>query len=186
MKIIVAEHLGMCFGVRDAIGQAERLAAEAPLTILGQLVHNPAVREQLRAQGVKEQHSLPTDGSQRVMITAHGVSDARRAQLQQRGLDVADGTCPLVKHAHTQLRQLVASGYSPVVIGLPNHVEVRGLTEDFAEAVIVNDFADIARLPRVPRFGIISQTTQPIGRVHTLVEAIRHARRRMMRTTRSH
>ena len=42
----------MCFGVRDAIAQAEQLAEQAPLTILGELVHNPIVRERLRAQGV--------------------------------------------------------------------------------------------------------------------------------------
>ena len=54
MKIVLAEHFGMCFGVRDAIAQAEELAKQAPLTILGELVHNPIVRERLRAQGVAE------------------------------------------------------------------------------------------------------------------------------------
>ena len=54
MKIILARHFGICFGVRDAIAQAERLARKAPLTILGELVHNPVVRERLRAQGVQE------------------------------------------------------------------------------------------------------------------------------------
>ncbi len=58
MKIILAEHYGMCFGVRDAIAEARSLAAEAPLTILGELVHNPSVREDLRARGVRES-SLP-------------------------------------------------------------------------------------------------------------------------------
>jgi len=48
MKVITAEHFGICFGVRDAIAQAQALAREAPLTILGELVHNPIVREQLR------------------------------------------------------------------------------------------------------------------------------------------
>ena len=52
MKILVAENFGICFGVRDAIAQAEQLAAEQPLTILGELVHNPIVRERLRNQGV--------------------------------------------------------------------------------------------------------------------------------------
>ena len=80
MRIILAEHFGMCFGVRDAITQAEELAREAPLTILGELVHNPLVREKLRAQGINE-GSLEESGSTsaRVMITAHGASDSRRA-----------------------------------------------------------------------------------------------------------
>ena len=55
MKIVLAENFGICFGVRDAIAQAEQLAAlEQPLTILGELVHNPIVRQRLRGQGVTE------------------------------------------------------------------------------------------------------------------------------------
>jgi 4-hydroxy-3-methylbut-2-en-1-yl diphosphate reductase len=175
MKILLAEHFGMCFGVRDAIAQAEALAAAGPLTILGELVHNPLVRERLRARGVRES-SL--DGAKvisgaEVMITAHGASDARREAWRGAGFKVADGTCPLVRHAHNQLRALVAAGYFPVVIGQPGHVEVRGLTEDFAGAAVIIEAADIARLPRANRLGIIAQTTQPIDRVRELVEGIR-------------
>ena len=83
MKIIVAEHFGICFGVRDAIAQAEALAREAPLTILGELVHNPIVREQLRAQGVREEASDDAPQTSRVMITAHGTSDKRREALRK-------------------------------------------------------------------------------------------------------
>ena len=97
MKIIVAEHFGMCFGVRDAIAKAEKLAAAGRLTILGELVHNPVVREQLRTLGIEEQSNAP---SGRVMITAHGISDAKRTELSRLGLEVADGTCPLVRNAH--------------------------------------------------------------------------------------
>jgi 4-hydroxy-3-methylbut-2-enyl diphosphate reductase len=163
----------MCFGVRDAIAQAEDLAQHAPLTILGELVHNPIVRERLRAQGVTEAW-LDQQGatSARVMITAHGASDAKRAMWRDRGFDVADGTCPLVRHAHEQLKRLVAAGYFPVVIGKPGHVEVRGLTEDFPGACVVNDASDILTLPRRDRYGVISQTTQPIDRVRALVAEI--------------
>ena len=166
---IVAQHFGICFGVRDAIAQAERSPAEAPLTILGELVHNPVVREQLRAQGVREAPSDYATQTPRVMITAHGTSDRRREALTKRGLVVADATCPLVRYAHEQLKRLAQAGYFPVVIGLPNHVEVRGLVGDFADAFVINDFADIRNLPARPRYGIISQTTQPIDRVRALV-----------------
>src|ERR1700680_1974466 len=105
MKILLAEHFGMCFGVRDAIAQAEKLAREGPLTILGELVHNPIVRERLHAQGIGEASPGETRStSARVMITAHGASDAKRTGLRAAGFDVADGTCPLVHHAHEQLR----------------------------------------------------------------------------------
>jgi 4-hydroxy-3-methylbut-2-enyl diphosphate reductase len=175
MKIIVAEHFGICFGVRDAIAQAETLAREAPLTILGELVHNPIVREQLRAQGVREATSDYATQTSRVMITAHGTSDRRREALTKRGLVVADATCPLVRYAHEQLKRLAQAGYFPVVIGLPNHVEVRDLVGDFADAFVINESADIRNLPARPRYGIISQTTQPIDRVRALVGEIARA-----------
>jgi 4-hydroxy-3-methylbut-2-enyl diphosphate reductase len=175
MKVIVAEHFGICFGVRDAIAQAKALARKAPLTILGELVHNPIVREQLRAQGVREEASDRAPQTSRVMITAHGTSDKHREALTKRGLVVADGTCPLVRHAHEQLKQLVHAGYFPVVIGLANHVEVRGLVGDFADAFVVSESADIRNLPARPRYGIISQTTQPIDRVRALVAEITRA-----------
>jgi 4-hydroxy-3-methylbut-2-en-1-yl diphosphate reductase len=173
MKIILAEHFGMCFGVRDAIAQAEELANQAPLTILGELVHNPIVRERLRAQGVVEgslDRQGPTSGQ--VMITAHGTSDAKRAAWREHGFDVVDGTCPLVRHAHEQLKRLVAAGYFPVVIGKVGHVEVRGLTEDFPEACVVDLPSGILNLPRRDRYGVVSQTTQPIDRVRALVAEI--------------
>lgn len=177
MKILLAEHFGMCFGVRDAIVQAEQLAAEAPLTILGELVHNPLVRERLRAQGVQESSlDAPLDGvSQRVMITAHGAADARRAAWRAAGFNVADGTCPLVRHAHEQLRHLVAAGFFPVVIGQQGHVEVEGLIGDFEEAVVLSSVQEVLRLPTRARYGVISQTTQPINFVRGIVAAIRQA-----------
>src|SRR5207245_8993992 len=151
----------------------EKLAQQAPLTILGELVHNPIVREQLRGQGVAE-GSLDQTGStsERVMITAHGASDTKRAVWRERGFHVLDGTCPLVRHAHEQVKRLVASGYFPVVVGKAGHVEVRGLTEDFPEACVVDGATDVLKLPRRDRYGVISQTTQPIDRVRALVAAI--------------
>jgi 4-hydroxy-3-methylbut-2-enyl diphosphate reductase len=175
MKVIVAEHFGICFGVRDAIAQAQALARKAPLTILGELVHNPIVREQLRAQGVREEPADDAPQTQRVMITAHGTSDKRREALSKRGLVVADGTCPLVRYAHEQLKRLVHAGYFPVVIGLANHVEVRGLVGDFFDVFVINESGDIQNLPARPRYGIISQTTQPIDRVRALVSEIARA-----------
>jgi len=173
MKIVLAEHFGMCFGVRDAIAQAVDLAERGPLTILGELVHNPIVRERLRAQGVAE-GSLDQSGatSGPVMITAHGASDAKRAAWREHGFQVVDGTCPLVRHAHDQLKRLVAAGYFPVVIGKVGHVEVRGLTEDFPEARVVDLPSDILKLPQRDRYGVISQTTQSIDRVRALVAEI--------------
>jgi 4-hydroxy-3-methylbut-2-enyl diphosphate reductase len=177
MIIKLAEHYGLCFGVRDAIAQAEHLAAQGPLTILGELVHNPLVRERLSRRGVREGslERIAESATRQVMITAHGASDTARAAWRAAGFGVADGTCPLVRHAHDELRTLAQLGFFPVVIGKRGHVEVRGLTGDFPEVFVLEDEADLAALPLRERYGVISQTTQPIEKVHALVEALRRA-----------
>lgn len=175
MKIILAEHYGLCFGVRDALLQAEQLAESGPLTILGELVHNPIVREKLAESGVHEGR-LENPGSAptaQVMITAHGASNLARQAWRRAGFGVADGTCPLVRHAHERLAALVQLGYFPIVIGTREHVEVRGLTGDFPEAQVLETSADLARLPLRLRYGVISQTTQPVTQVQELVEQLR-------------
>ncbi|MDR3402438.1 MAG: 4-hydroxy-3-methylbut-2-enyl diphosphate reductase [Chthoniobacter sp.] len=178
MKIQLAEHYGLCFGVRDAIAQAEELAGRGPLTILGELVHNPIVRERLMRRGVREGllHDAESARTPQVMITAHGASDKARAEWSAAGFGVADGTCPLVRQAHEKLRALVEQGYTPVVIGKRGHVEVEGLTGDFPGACIIESADDLRQLPHADRLGVISQTTQPSDKVLALVAAIREAR----------
>jgi 4-hydroxy-3-methylbut-2-enyl diphosphate reductase len=169
----------MCFGVRDALAEAEQLAGTGPLTVLGELVHNPVVRERLTGRGVREGRldDFASAATRQVMITAHGASDRDRNAWSAAGFHVADGTCPLVHRAHEQLRSLIAAGYFPVVIGKPGHVEVRGLTGDFPHAVVLEMARDVASLPtHVSQFGVISQTTQPIDHVRALVDCIRRAR----------
>jgi 4-hydroxy-3-methylbut-2-enyl diphosphate reductase len=176
MTIKLATHYGLCFGVRDAIAQAEHLAQHGPLTVLGELVHNPVVRERLHRAGIREGALDRPAATPQVMITAHGASDGMREAWRRSGAGVADGTCPLVRHAHDQLRLLVQLGYFPVVIGQPGHVEVNGLIGDFPEAVVVREESDFVKLPTGRRLGIIAQTTQTIDHVQTLVAGIRATR----------
>jgi len=178
MTIHLAEHYGICFGVRDALALAERIANDEPLTILGQLVHNPIARERLEDLGVKQGalDDVPGTAGHRVMITAHGASDAARARWRASGRAVEDATCPLVRHAHGQLRRLVQEGCFPVIIGKHGHVEVQGLAGDFPEAVILETEADIDGIPERPLYGVVAQTTQPIDRALRLVVALRARR----------
>ncbi|MGZ5569132.1 MAG: 4-hydroxy-3-methylbut-2-enyl diphosphate reductase [Limisphaerales bacterium] len=172
MKIIRATHLGMCFGVRDAIELAETKAQEQPLTILGDLVHNENVLADLRAQGIRIAQKLDQVKTPHVMITAHGASEKTIESVRAQGFNISEATCPLVHFAHRSVRQLVDQGYHPVIIGKRDHVEVRGMTEDLAAFDVVLDESDIQRLTERPRFGIASQTTQPIERVRHLVRCI--------------
>ncbi len=173
IRILRAAHLGMCFGVRDAIALALEQTQSEPVTVLGDLVHNETVLAKLRAQGVQVAHQIDAVTTPTVMITAHGASEKALDRVRERGLNVVEATCPLVHYAHSAVAQLVRAGYHPVIIGQRGHVEVRGLTEDLEAFDVVLTDEDVARLPEHPRLGIASQTTQPIDRVRRLVDLIR-------------
>jgi 4-hydroxy-3-methylbut-2-en-1-yl diphosphate reductase len=173
MKIIRAEYLGMCFGVRDAIALAVETAKREPLTVLGDLVHNKTVLDRLRAKGIQFEQRSAEAGTRSVMITAHGASERALNEARRRGLNVLEATCPLVHVAHRALAKLVSEGFHPIIIGKRDHVEMRGMTEDLDEFDVVLDEEDIAKLQGHLRLGVISQTTQPIEKVRRLVQLIR-------------
>jgi 4-hydroxy-3-methylbut-2-en-1-yl diphosphate reductase len=173
MKIIRAEHFGMCFGVRDAIALALDTAKKEPLTILGDLVHNETVLAELSARGIQIAQRPADAATHTVMVTAHGASERKLRETRSRGLHVLEATCPLVHVAHRSLTRLVREGFHPVIIGKRNHVEVRGLTEDLDEFDIVLGEDDITNLRERPRFGVMAQTTQPIDKVRQLVRSLR-------------
>lgn len=173
MTIIRAQHLGMCFGVRDAIALAKHSVLSQPLTILGELVHNEHVLADLRKAGIEIETNLDNVTTRRAMITAHGASEKMIQRARDKGLDLVQATCPLVHHAHRSLRKLVAEGYHPVIIGKGDHVEVRGMTEDLEAFDVVLNEREIELLPHHDKFGIVAQTTQPLARVQGLIQALR-------------
>jgi 4-hydroxy-3-methylbut-2-enyl diphosphate reductase len=161
----------MCFGVRDAIGLA--LAQTEPSTILGELVHNESILDDLRAHGIRSEVHLDAVVTPTVMVTAHGASERAITSIRERGLKVLEATCPLVRYAHRAILKLAQEGFHPVLIGDRQHVEVRGLTGDLGTFDVVLTQEDIARLSEHACFGIASQTTQPIDKVRKLVALIR-------------
>jgi 4-hydroxy-3-methylbut-2-enyl diphosphate reductase len=173
MQILRAAHLGMCFGVRDAIDLALEHASAGPLTILGDLVHNPTVLSALEAKGIVVAHDVAAVKTPTLMVTAHGTSDRTLALTRTLGLTVVEATCPLVHVAHRGVAALVRDGYHVVIIGRRDHVEVRGLTGDLDDFDVVLDDADVFALQEHPRIGIAAQTTQSIEKVRHLVALIR-------------
>jgi 4-hydroxy-3-methylbut-2-en-1-yl diphosphate reductase len=173
MRILRATHLGMCFGVRDAIALAVEHADAGPLTILGDLVHNPTVLTALGAKGIAVAQDLGQVNTSTVMVTAHGTSGRTLEQTRSLGLKVVEATCPLVHVAHRAVAALRHNGYHVVIVGQRDHVEVRGLTGDLDRFDVVLDDADVFALEEHPRLGIAAQTTQPLEKVRRLVDLIR-------------
>jgi 4-hydroxy-3-methylbut-2-enyl diphosphate reductase len=173
MRILRASHLGMCFGVRDAIALALEHAEAGPLTVLGELVHNPAVLGALEAKGIAVAHDVALVRTPTLMVTAHGTSQRTLTRTRALGLTVVEATCPLVNVAHRAVTALARDGYHVVIVGQRDHIEVRGLTGDLERFDVVLDDDDVLALEEHARLGVAAQTTQPVTRVRRLVDLIR-------------
>jgi 4-hydroxy-3-methylbut-2-enyl diphosphate reductase len=173
MRILKATHLGMCFGVRDAIALALEHADAGPLTILGDLVHNPTVLSALEARGIAVAQNAADVRTATLMVTAHGTSQRTLAETRALGLTVVEATCPLVHVAHRAVADFARAGYHVVIIGQHHHVEVRGLTGDLDRFDVVLEDEDVFALDAHSRFGVVAQTTQAVEKVRHLVDLMR-------------
>jgi 4-hydroxy-3-methylbut-2-enyl diphosphate reductase len=175
MRVIRAEALGMCFGVRDALAILDEVDVPDQVTIFGELVHNEVVLHGLESRGFHTQNekgrAMPETTD--VLITAHGISDATRSHLESAGKRLIDTTCPLVTRAHRAARLLAEQGYHVLVIGKAGHVEVRGLTEDLPSYDVIGSIDDVRTLPH-EKIGVLCQTTsteRDVARIRQAIEA---------------
>ena len=176
MKIIRADVLGMCFGVRDALQIIRHVDKPETVTIHGELVHNETVLEQLHESGFhmvaekkqSQRRELPV--TETVLITAHGISNLERQRLEGAAKKLIDTTCPLVVRAHDAAQKLQREGCHVLVIGRPGHVEVQGIVEDLTSFDVLQSPDEVKRYSS-RRLGIMCQTTTPAR----LVEAVRAA-----------
>ncbi len=177
MRVIKAKELGFCMGVRRAVDMMESAAGElGPITSLGSTVHNPQVVDTLRARGVEVIATLDAIDTRPVAITAHGVGPSVLRELQSRGANIVDTTCPIVTRAQQWAKKLTDEGFGLVVFGDPEHKEVRGII-DWASGKVttMRSAAELdAPLPAwMPsRIGVLSQTTETEGHFAHFVQTL--------------
>lgn len=174
MKVVVARHAGVCYGVERALKLAdEAAAAGGDVATLGPLIHNPQAVEALQEKGVGVAHSLDDVDGGTLVIRSHGVDPAVIAAAEAKGLTVIDATCPFVRAAHTCAADLAAQGYGVVIVGESDHPEVEGiLAHAGGDAIIVQHASDLpARLPG-RRIGVVVQTTQPPSALKEVVDVL--------------
>ena len=165
-------------GVRAAVEKASRtlsLSSGKAVYCLHELVHNEQVVADLKARGLRFVESLDEvpDGAT-VLFSAHGVALAVRAEAQRRELAVVDATCPFVARAHRAVRDFAARGVPVVVVGRPEHAEVRGVMGACDGARVVSTPEEVAALPFPDGpVGVVCQTTLSSGTVRTVLDALR-------------
>ncbi len=179
-RVVVADELGYCWGVRRALDIVqEAAAAGGPIAPIGDVIHNPQVVERLRARGVEGATSVAEAGDRgmrRVAITAHGMGPHLAGEAAAAGMELIDTTCPLVTKVQRLAQKLVRQGYFLVVYGDSYHPEVRGVIAwaGTSKAVAAKKVADLPwNAPRgtkqegavVPprKVAVVSQTTKNVA-----------------------
>lgn len=176
MKVLMAAKCGFCPGVRNAISTAEKILAQPdskkPVYCLGPIIHNKDEVERLRKGGVLTVDSIDQMDSGTVLIRSHGVAPSELERLTAQGFRIVDATCVLVKRLQQIVKQLEAEGYEVVIIGEKNHPEVQGVVGCVSDVVVVATEADLYRLPKNGRLGIVCQTTQSPEHLGRMLGAI--------------
>ena len=174
MRVLIAEHAGVCYGVERALRLAQE-AAEAGGTVrtLGPLIHNTQAVQALRERGVEVASSLDEVVDGTLIIRSHGVDPATIESATAKGLRVIDATCPFVSAAHECAAELVSEGYSLIIVGEADHPEVEGiLAHASGNAIVVESVEDLpGRLPS-KKVGLVVQTTQPLARLSSVVDSL--------------
>ncbi|HEY8145241.1 MAG TPA: 4-hydroxy-3-methylbut-2-enyl diphosphate reductase [Kofleriaceae bacterium] len=165
MKIKRAEKYGFCAGVRIADRKVKKFVqlGERDGHLLGQVVHNERVVEEMARLGVDTVHGMDQVPGGTIIFSAHGVPPSFHDQARSRGLNILDTTCPFVYDIHDEAHAALGEGAHLVFIGDPKHREVIGYTNDLdperyhvLTSVTEAEAVDWSRYPSVK---ILYQTT---------------------------
>ena len=173
MEIRKAKVQGFCFGVAITVKKAEEaIAQRSDVTTLGHVVHNPQTVATLEASGLRNAANVDEVESGALFVRAHGLPVDVFEKAQAKGLEIIDATCPMVTKIHVQAEKLKAEGYKIIVIGDPNHPEVKGTLSHVPGAWCIETVEDVAKLPRGSRMGVVVQSTYSRERFSDIVKAL--------------
>ncbi|MFD0773054.1 4-hydroxy-3-methylbut-2-enyl diphosphate reductase [Streptomonospora algeriensis] len=178
-RVLLAGPRSFCAGVERAIDIVEQALEQrgAPVYVRKQIVHNATVVDELAERGavfVEELDEVPDHAT--VVFSAHGVSPAVRQEAARRGLDVIDGTCPLVAKVHAEARRFAARGDAVVLVGHAGHEEVEGTLGEAPESMALVSTADDVReleLAEGRPVSYLTQTTLAVDETAEVVDVLR-------------
>ena len=178
-EVVLAEPRGFCAGVDRAIEIVERALTKfgAPIYVRHEIVHNTYVVNDLKAKGaifIEDLADVPPGAT--LVFSAHGVSQAVRADAAARGFSVFDATCPLVTKVHVEVAKLHKEGYDFIMIGHKGHPEVEGTMGQLNEGIyLVEDVDDVGRVQvaQSDKLAVVTQTTLSVDDAAEILNAVK-------------
>ncbi|MFI3250686.1 MAG: bifunctional 4-hydroxy-3-methylbut-2-enyl diphosphate reductase/30S ribosomal protein S1 [Eubacteriales bacterium] len=167
MKVEIAKYAGFCYGVERAVKLAQQTAQthDNPV-MLGPVIHNSDVIHWLEEQGMNMvDHPDQVQKGQTVVIRSHGEGESIHTQLEARGANIVNATCPNVTKIHNIVTQGEREGKQVVIVGTPDHPEVCAIVGWCKNAVVVEDwkilekYLTICEQNPLKPFVFVSQTT---------------------------
>ncbi len=180
MRVIVAKPRGFCAGVDRAIEIVEKALDMygPPIYVRHAIVHNKRVVDSLKEKGVvfvEELEEIKNE-NERVIFSAHGVSPKVWEEAKSRNLQSVDAVCPLVTKVHSEVRHYAEKGYTIVLIGHRNHVEVIGTSGEAPEQVVVVESIEEVKMLNVSnpdKIAYVTQTTLSVDDTRDIVGALK-------------
>jgi len=163
MKVILAGKAGFCMGVKRAMDIVASLAHDPDEAIYtdGPIIHNPQVIDILKKRNIKplEKNTDLTDKT--VIIRTHGITPARRKELNAQGSKLIDVTCPRVMRIQKTIERQVKKGDYIIIYGDKDHSEVKallGFTD--GKGIALDDIKELQKLPKHQKVTVVSQSTK--------------------------
>lgn len=188
MIVSIDTNSGFCFGVTRAIKTAESELQNGSLCCLGDIVHNGQEVARLEVLGLAtidydDLRTMPAHS--RVLLRAHGEPPSTYWIAKQRGIEIIDATCPVVKKLQDRIRACYEQHKNDeavppqiVIYGKPGHAEVIGLQgQTNNTAVVIESIDQLDRLDFTRSIYLFSQTTKSVEGFKALVEAIQQRQR---------
>ena len=163
MNILIAKHVGFCFGVERAISLVEEaLINNKKVYTYGPIIHNPIVVSNLENRGVKVVYDLNELNSGDVLIIrSHGIAKNLYCHLERKNIKIIDATCPFVKKAYNAAENFSRASYFVVILGDRQHPEVEGIISYIdGEYAVISSTLEAMNLTKKEKIGYLAQTTQ--------------------------
>lgn len=180
MKIVKAKHMGFCFGVkkvlkltRKTLEEAKKNGSGRKVYSVGPLIHNMEVMKEYEDLGLEVVADLSQITSEGILIIrSHGLPPEVFAEAKRKGLQLRDGTCPVVKRIQSLALELKKEGYQVVIIGERKHPEIAGILGHVSDAFVVENLEMARNIPFMERMGVVVQTTQIFDCFKEIVDCI--------------